>query len=60
MVNLSGEGHEAGRIVLAGIGFEIIPNDDAFEVLIPEMDAVYVHMLGHDCHSIVADKSSND
>ena len=32
----------------------------SFEVLIPEMDAVYVHMLGHDCHPIVADKSLND
>jgi len=56
----SGEGLEAGRIVLAGIGFEIVPNDDAFEVLIPEMDAVYVHMLGHDCHSIVANAAHAD
>lgn len=56
----SGEGLEAGRIVLAGIGFEIVPNDDAFEVLIPEMNAVYVHMLGHDCHSIVANAAHAD
>ena len=27
---------------------------DAFDVELPEINAVYTHMLGHDCHSIVA------
>ena len=27
---------------------------EAFDVEIPEINAVYTHMLGHDCHSIVA------
>lgn len=53
MVN-SGETLAAGKNVFAGIEFEIIPNGDAFEVVIPVMKAVYVHMIGHDCHSIVA------
>ncbi len=57
---VTGEELEAGRIILAGITFEIIPNGDAFEVLIPEMGAVYIHMLGHDCHSIVANATHAD
>lgn len=27
---------------------------EAFDIEIPEINAVYTHMLGHDCHSIVA------
>ena len=34
--------------------FVIKQTDDAFDVEIPEINAVYTHMLGHDCHSIVA------
>ena len=50
----SGEKLSAGVVTLAGIDLDIIPNGDAFEVYIPEAKAVYIHMLGHDCHSIVA------
>ena len=50
----SGEKLEAGEVTLAGIDFEIIPNAEAYEVVIPSLKAVYVHMIGHDCHSIVA------
>lgn len=32
----------------------ITKTDEAFDVEIPEINAVYTHMLGHDCHSIVA------
>ena len=28
--------------------------NEAFDIEIPEINAVYTHMLGHDCHSIVA------
>ncbi len=45
---------EAGRITIGGIDFIIKQTDDAFDVEIPEINAVYTHMLGHDCHSIVA------
>lgn len=45
---------EAGRITIGGIDFVIKQTDDAFDVEIPEINAVYTHMLGHDCHSIVA------
>ncbi len=50
----SGERLNKGPVTIAGIEMEIIPNGDAFEVYIPQAKAVYMHMLGHDCHSIVA------
>ena len=49
----SGENLDAGKITLAGIDLEIIPNADAYEVVIPSMKAAYIHMIGHDCHSII-------
>lgn len=45
---------EEGRITISGIDFVIKQTDDAFDVEIPGINAVYTHMLGHDCHSIVA------
>lgn len=56
----SGEELEGGRVTLAGIDFEIIPNGDAYEIYIPAMRAAYVHMIGHDCHSIVAGSGHAD
>lgn len=43
-----------GKITIAGIDFIIEQTDEAFDIEIPEINAVYTHMLGHDCHSIVA------
>lgn len=45
---------EAGKITIGGIDFVIKQTSDAFDVEIPEINTVYTHMLGHDCHSIVA------
>ncbi|MCC8072513.1 MAG: hypothetical protein LIO62_00060 [Clostridiales bacterium] len=45
---------EAGNVTIGGIDFVIKQTDDAFDVEIPEINAVYTHMMGHDCHSIVA------
>lgn len=45
---------EAGKITIGGIDFIIKQTNDAFDVEIPEINTVYTHMLGHDCHSIVA------
>ncbi len=45
---------EAGRVTIGGIDFVITPTSEAFDIEIPEINAVYTHMLGHDCHSIVA------
>lgn len=44
----------AGSAELGGIEFVIEPTAEAFDVRIPAANAVYTHMLGHDCHSIVA------
>ena len=43
-----------GKITLGGIEFVIKQTGEAYDVEIPEIKAVYTHMLGHDCHSIVA------
>lgn len=43
-----------GALEIGGIGFVIHRTAEAFDVEIPEINAVYTHMLGHDCHSIVA------
>lgn len=45
---------EPGKVTIGGIDFIIKQTNDAFDVEIPEINAVYTHMLGHDCHSIVA------
>lgn len=43
-----------GGIGINGIKYVVTVTPDAFDVEIPEINAVYTHMLGHDCHSIVA------
>lgn len=48
---------EEGPVTIAGIEMNIIPTSDAFDIEIPEINAVYIHMMGHDCHSIVAGES---
>lgn len=45
---------DAGRINIGGIDFVITATDEAFDIEVPEIHVVYTHMLGHDCHSIVA------
>ena len=49
-----GERIDAGKLSVAGIGMVINPDNDAYEMEVPEIKAVYMHMLGYDCHSIVA------
>lgn len=44
-----------GKITIGGIDFIIKQTGEAFDIEIPEINAVYTHMMGHDCHSIVAD-----
>ena len=45
---------EPGKVTIGGIDFIIKQTGEAFDVEIPAINAVYTHMLGHDCHSIVA------
>lgn len=42
------------EINIGGIDFVIKQTAEAFDIAIPELGVVYTHMLGHDCHSIVA------
>ena len=45
---------EEGTITIGGIKLNITQTQEAYDIEIPEINAVYTHMLGHDCHSIVA------
>ena len=48
---------ENGKVNIGGIDFNITVTNEAFDIEIPEINVVYTHMLGHDCHSIVAGKA---
>lgn len=56
ITNVIGE----GKITIGGIDFVIRQTSEAFDVEIPEINVVYTHMLGHDCHSIVAGANHAD
>jgi len=56
VTNVIGE----GKITIGGIEFVIRQTHEAFDIEIPEINAVYTHMLGHDCHSIVAGAAHAD
>ena len=56
ITNIIGE----GKVTIGGIDFNIKQTGEAFDVEIPEIHAVYTHMLGHDCHSIVAGAAHAD
>lgn len=51
---------EEGKVTIGGIDFIIKQTAEAFDIEIPEINAVYTHMLGHDCHSIVANAGHAD
>lgn len=45
---------EEGSIILADIKMNIIPTNEGYDIEIPEINSIYTHMLGSDCHSIIA------
>ena len=45
---------EKGEITLADIKLNIIPTNVAYDIEIPEINSIYTHMLGSDCHYIIA------
>lgn len=49
-----------GEITIGGIKFIITQTAEAFDISVPEINVVYTHMLGHDCHSIVAGAAHAD
>ncbi|MGN0627327.1 MAG: hypothetical protein ACI4IT_05125 [Oscillospiraceae bacterium] len=56
VTNLIGE----GKLTIGGIDLIVRQTAEAFDIEIPEINAVYTHMLGHDCHSIVAGSGHAD
>lgn len=51
---------DEGKVNIGGIDFVIRQTAEAFDLAIPEINAVYTHMLGHDCHSIIAGAAHAD
>ncbi len=47
-------------LTLADVELKITRSQEAFDIEIPEINAVYIHMLGHDVHSIVAGSGHAD
>lgn len=45
---------EPGKITLADIEMNIISTNEGYDIEIPEINSIYTHMLGSDCHSIIA------
>ena len=45
---------EKTKITLADIEMNIIPTNEGYDIEIPEINSIYTHMLGSDCHSIIA------
>ena len=45
---------ESDEFELAGVHLRIVRNAEAFDLELPDLNVAYTHMLGHDCHSIVA------
>lgn len=42
------------KVNIGGFELKITYHDENIEIEFPQISAVYTHMLGHDCHSIVA------
>ena len=42
-----------GTVTIADIDMNIIPTSEAYDIEIPEINSIYTHMLGSDCHSII-------
>ena len=51
---------EGNSLTLAGVELKIKQSQEAFDIEIPEINATYIHMLGHDVHSIVAGSGHAD
>ncbi len=49
-----------GNVTIGDISFVIKQTTEAYDIEIPEINAVYTHMLGHNCHSIIAGSGHAD
>ena len=48
------------KVNIGGFELNITYHDENIEIEFPQIGCVYTHMLGHDCHSIVAGESHAD
>ncbi|TQR34464.1 hypothetical protein DMB92_00425 [Campylobacter sp. MIT 99-7217] len=47
---------EFGKNLIEGVEFDIVADNDVFDIKIPALNAVYTHMLGQKVHSILVSK----
>lgn len=45
---------------IADTELSIVETADAFDIVFPEINVIYTHMLGHDCHSIIGGNAHAD
>ena len=50
----------SGTVTVAGIDFNLIDCGETYDLEIPSMNAVYTHMLGKTCHSILISTAHMD
>lgn len=50
----------SGTVTVAGIEFNLIDHGETYDLEIPSMNAIYTHMLGKTCHSILTSTDHMD
>lgn len=50
----------SGTVTVAGIDFNLIDHGETYDLEIPSMNAIYTHMLGKTCHSILTSTAHMD
>lgn len=50
----------SGPVTIGGIAFNVIDTGDTYDLAIPALNAVYTHMLGKFCHSILVSPRAID
>lgn len=48
------------KLSIANIELNLVETSDAFDIVFPEINVIYTHMLGHDCHSIIGGNNHAD
>ncbi|MDR2481197.1 MAG: hypothetical protein LBD07_02760 [Spirochaetaceae bacterium] len=48
---------DSDHIIIDGIEMKIIKTPEAFDIEFPEINSIYIHILGHDCHSIIPNEA---
>lgn len=51
---------KCNMVNIGGFELNITYHDENIEIEFPQINCVYTHMLGHDCHSIVAGEEHAD